>query len=67
MTKLETSLLTIRQKLIMKIDSLDLYLILIVTKQQCMKQQSAYPSTYGGRNKTRTNMIYSCLNIVKMT
>ena len=40
MTKLETSLLTIRQKLVMKIDSLDLHLILIVTKQQCMKQQS---------------------------
>ena len=22
---------------------------------------------YGGRNKTKTNMIYSCLNIVEMT
>ena len=38
MRKLETSLLTIRQKLVMKIDFLDLYLILIVTKQQCIKQ-----------------------------
>ena len=50
-----------------EIDNENRFLRLIVTKQQCMKQQSPYPSTYGGRNKTRTNMIYSCLNIVKMT
>ena len=63
MRKLETSLLTIKEKLAMKIDILDWCHILIVTKQQ----QSPYTSTYGGLNKNRTNMIYSCLNIVKMT
>ena len=67
MRKLETSLLMIKEKLAMKIDILDWCHILIVTKQQYIKQQSPYTSTYGGLNKNRTNMIYSCLNIVKMT
>ena len=39
--------------------------LLNVTK--CIKQQSPYISTCGGVNKNSTNMIYSCLNIVKMT